>query len=178
MRLVALGLLLVPALASADVIDDDWEPPDCEPLECPGGSQPVSLSHSGCASTCAPNEECSAASDCVARYGEGATCQPTRFCVGVRYAGHGMSRAVFDTCEPTGPCGGGAEVPEGQEPPRCEEVSRCIPADAPAPPPGAATGSGGCAGCTVAASPRPTSALAFALLALLALSRRRPPRGR
>ncbi|MBX3273786.1 MAG: hypothetical protein KF729_26210 [Sandaracinaceae bacterium] len=169
--LIALGLTAAPA--SADVIDD--RPREvCPPSDCPPGTSPVALSHSGCASACAPNLECASAADCAARYGEAARCEPTRFCVGTVYAGRGMSTDVLDACDPAGRCGRAPPDDDGDAP-RCIEASRCI---APSPPASSSSSTegasaptseqparGGCAGC--AASPRAASPLALgALLAL------------
>jgi hypothetical protein len=185
MLALALVVPLAPgSIARADVIGPSWRPPSCAPLSCPDGSQPVSLSHSGCPSLCAPNLECQTAADCAERYGEGSRCEPTRFCVVIRSAGPGMSPAVVDACEPEGPCGQPVDpsTPPADRP-QCSEVSRCIapprtspealPSPVEANAPIDSPSRGGCAGCTVA-SPRSTfaPALALALLALVALRHR------
>ncbi len=143
---VFCGLSLA-SLAQADVIDEDWEEPQCDPMVCPPGSSPVSLGHSSCPSVCGPSLECETAADCTA-YGEGATCIETRFCVQTVYSGHGMSPSVIDACEPSGPCGPTA-APNADEPAECVEARRCFQ---PNPPPPTAPASGGCAGCAAPGS--------------------------
>lgn len=178
-------LLLAAAAASsqarADAIDPDAPALECDPLPCPEGSTEAALGHSSCPSVCAPNTECRTTADCLDYYGEGARCEPTRFCVGVEYAGPGMSEAVYDACAPDGPCGASAPpAAEGSERPRCVEVSRCVAPPAPAPAQAAPSGrGGGCAGCAVAAREARASSLAgLVALVLLVVGRGRARRRR
>lgn len=169
MRWLTLGLVLAASAAHADVIDEDWEPPECDDVPCPPGSMAVAMGHSSCPSVCAPNMECESHDACTERYGEGAQCIPTRFCVGTAYGGNSMSPEVLDNCEPAGPCGTGApDLPEGQPAPECSEVRRCQP---PAPPPASSTPArGGCAGCSTGGG---GGGVFVFVVALLALWRRR-----
>ncbi|MGE0784042.1 MAG: hypothetical protein AB7S26_00040 [Sandaracinaceae bacterium] len=172
---IVVGLGLMANVASADVIDSDRPPLQCDPLECPAGASPTSLGHSSCPSECSPNMECQTDAECVSSYGAGAHCEPTRFCIGVVYAGHGMTNAVMDACEPTGPCGSPPAEPN-DEAPSCVEASRCVAVPQP---PGSSGQSdspsrGGCAGCAVA--PRTRTPLALALFGVLLLIRWRAAR--
>ncbi len=140
------------SFAQADVIDEDWEEPQCDPMACPPGSSGASMGHGSCPSVCTPTLACTTAADCTA-YGSGATCIETKFCIQNQYVGRGMAPAVVDACEPSGPCGPSAEPDPNQEPAQCIEARHC---HQPNPPPPAAPASGGCAGCTVASNQSPT----------------------
>jgi hypothetical protein len=127
------ALALAPALAAADVIDPSDPGPDCSGvhLSCPRGSHPAALGHSSCPSVCRPNQVCTAPSDCGERYGPSPLREPTRFCVGMEFAGPGASQAVLGECDAASAC---APDPARSDDITCQLVSRCVDTRPPAPP--------------------------------------------
>lgn len=172
MRLAILvaACLAIPGSAAADAIDSDDPGPDCSgrTLTCPVGSHPASLGHSSCPSVCAPSDVCTTPADCSEWYGPGAACVATRFCVGIDFAGPGMSRAVRGDCDAAGTC---AAYPAETDGVTCEIVSRCVDTRPPPPPP-PPPDEGGCSiarGATASAAP----SLLVLALALAVRHRRR-----
>ena len=143
---VSLWLVLLPAVAAADVVP-------APPSDCPDGST-ARTSHAG--GYCAPST-CSSDSDCE----EGESCAEHPLCVEQRT---GYSRGgEFQVNHAVASCAGGASCPSGSS---CETAKRCVS-------PGA-SGGGGCS--TQGPGAVTTAAVvlsAVAIVAAVALLRKR-----
>ncbi len=166
---VAVGL--TPVNTNADAIPEGgWGTRDCPPNHCMPGTIPYGGSHGSCSIGCSPNSACEDDVVCGERYGAGATCEPTRFCMEEVDSGNSINTVVTGECPEDGVC----EAQHGSDSEaRCVEESRCIAPPYRRPQPGepgggplpgqeteqaSSTGanpapsSGGCAGCAASES--------------------------
>jgi hypothetical protein len=99
------------ASARADVIPDDYEPPECPPMTCPPASYLASPGHGSCPVGCVPSSiECTSDAECVTRAGQNSRCVETSFCTETQSLGRAGNQPVIrgqcradDSCE-TGTC--------------------------------------------------------------------------
>lgn len=129
---VNLGAPGAASVAGADAIPPGgWRTPDCPPQSCPPGTIPYGGSHGGCSPGCAPNDSCESDAQCGERYGAGARCEETRFCLRDDYPGNSHVVVVEGECDAERAC----PEPQGEyeEAQRCDIRRRCV-APPPAPP--------------------------------------------
>ncbi|MEM9073277.1 MAG: MYXO-CTERM sorting domain-containing protein [Myxococcota bacterium] len=150
---LAIVCLALASTASADVIDENYEPPTCPPMTCPDGSFALSGSHGSCPAGCHPGEVCENTASCAAS--PGVQCVPTRFCIAKRAAGRlAEVDMIVGTPSADGTCSEGEPSIES----RCHRP----------PPPQTQPAEEEDSGCSVAGAASGT----WALLVLLALRRR------
>ncbi len=151
-RVIVSALVMAWTIAaSADVIPEDYEPPECpNPLSCPDGArgQGPMRGHAPCPSHCVAEQECESNTDCASR-GQGATCREVSLCL---HRGEVPGAGDYEIAE--GTCGSGGACSTGT----CNTAKRCVRA---APPP-----TNDDDGCSAASAPLGMSWLALCWLAL------------